>query len=76
MICISHLAQIAAMADTQYLIEKESREEHTSSRISQLNEEESIDELARILGGAQITDAVYNSAKEMKELAKQKKKMW
>lgn len=75
-ICISHLAQIAAMADTQYLIEKESREEHTSSRISQLNEEESIDELARILGGAQITDAVYNSAKEMKELAKQKKKMW
>lgn len=75
-ICISHLAQIAAMADTQYLIEKESREEHTSSRIYQLNEEESIDELARILGGAQITDAVYNSAKEMKELAKQKNKMW
>lgn len=75
-ICISHLAQIAAMADTQYLIEKESREEHTSSRIYQLNEEESIDELARILGGAQITDAVYNSAKEMKELAKQKKKIW
>lgn len=68
-ICISHLAQIAAMADTQFLIEKENDSNHTKSQIRQLNEEESVQELARILGGAQITDAVRNSAREMKELA-------
>lgn len=68
-ICISHLAQIAAMADTQYLIEKENDHNHTNSQIRKLNQEESVQELARILGGAQITDAVMKSAKEMKELA-------
>lgn len=68
-ICISHLAQIAAMADTQFLIEKENKDEHTHSQIRRLGDEESIQELARILGGAQITDAVLNSAREMKELA-------
>lgn len=68
-ICISHLAQIAAMADTQFLIEKENLDEHTHSQIRMLNQEESIEELARILGGAQITDAVMSSAREMKELA-------
>lgn len=73
-ICISHLAQIAAMADTQFLIEKENVEEHTHSCIRRLNQEESVQELARILGGAQITDAVMNSAREMKELALELKK--
>ncbi|MDD7404243.1 MAG: DNA repair protein RecN [Butyribacter sp.] len=68
-ICISHLAQIAAMADTQYLIEKENQKEHTNSQIHRLNQEESVQELARILGGAQITDAVLQNAREMKELA-------
>lgn len=68
-ICISHLAQIAAMADTQFLIEKENDQNHTNSQIHQLDEKESIAELARILGGAQITDAVLKSAQEMKELA-------
>jgi len=68
-ICISHLAQIAAMADTQFLIEKENDKEHTRSQIRPLNQEEAVKELARILGGAQITDAVLESAREMKELA-------
>lgn len=72
-ICISHLAQIAAMADTQFLIEKENKNEHTHSQIRRLSNEESIQELARILGGAQITDAVVNSAREMKELAMEMK---
>ncbi len=70
-ICISHLAQIAAMADTQYLIEKENEPDHTQTTIRALNEEESVSELARILGGAKITDAVFESAREMKELAMQ-----
>lgn len=68
-ICISHLAQIAAMADTQFLIEKENDSNHTKSCIRQLDQEEAIQELARILGGAQITEAVKSSAREMKELA-------
>ncbi len=68
-ICISHLAQIAAMADTQFLIEKENDRNHTKTQIRQLNEEESVQELARILGGAQITEAVTGSAREMRELA-------
>ena len=72
-ICISHLAQIAAMADTQFLIEKENDALHTASTIRQLDQEESVQELARILGGAQITDAVLESAKEMKKLAIEKK---
>ena len=70
-ICISHLAQIAAMADTHFLIEKENTDEHTNTGIRRLSEEESVMELARILGGAKITDAVIESAREMKELAGQ-----
>ncbi len=73
-ICISHLAQIAAMADTQYLIEKENEGGHTSSVIRQLSEEESVQELARILGGAEITETVLENAREMKKLACEKKK--
>ena len=72
-ICITHLPQIAAMADTQFLIEKENDALHTASTIRQLDQEESVQELARILGGAQITDAVLESAKEMKKLAIEKK---
>lgn len=72
-ICISHLAQIAAMADTQFVIEKKNTDEHTSTGIRRLSEEESVMELARILGGAKITDAVVESAREMKELAVQVK---
>lgn len=72
-ICISHLAQIAAMADTHYLIEKKNDQDRTSTGILCLSETESIEELARILGGAKITDAVRESAREMRELAKAEK---
>lgn len=73
-ICISHLAQIAAMADTPFLIEKENDREHTKTQICPLERDAAVRELARILGGAQITDAVTKSAAEMKELAEQWKK--
>lgn len=72
-ICITHLAQIAAMADYHYVIEKNVGDMDTSTGIRLMDEEESVDELARILGGAKITDAVIKNAKEMKELAKQVK---
>lgn len=72
-ICITHLAQIAAMADHHYVIEKTVRDSDTVTGIRLMDETESIDELARLLGGAKITDAVIKNAKEMKELAKQVK---
>lgn len=73
-LCITHLPQIAAMADTHYIIEKISDGITTHTSIRQLIEEESIEEIARILGGAKITDTVISSAKEMKTLANKTKK--
>ena len=73
-ICITHLAQIAAMADSHFEIKKEVHEQVTTTTISRLTEEQSVLELARILGGALITDAVIENAKEMKKLASGLKK--
>lgn len=72
-ICITHLAQIAAMADMHFAIEKTANSQGTTTDIRPLNSSEMVEELARILGGAQITDAVRLNAKEMKELAEQSK---
>lgn len=69
-ICITHLAQIAAQADAHYLIEKTVDEGKTHTDIRQLSNEESVEELARILGGAKITDTVLENAREMRELAR------
>ena len=71
-LCITHLPQIAAMADAHYLIEKSVENQTTVSKIRLLCEEESIDELSRMLGGVEITDKVRESAREMKELAKKR----
>ncbi len=68
-LCITHLAQIAAMADTHYRIEKSSQEHSTHTEIHELEEKESIEELARLLGGAKVTESILESAKEMKTLA-------
>ena len=68
-LCITHLPQIAAMADTHFEIEKQIHGTETMTQIHPLNEEKSIHELARLLGGARITDAVLENAREMKELA-------
>lgn len=68
-ICITHLPQIASMADCHFEIAKSVQKGTTVTGIRRLDEEESIDELARLLGGAKITDAVRQNAREMKELA-------
>ena len=67
-ISITHLPQIAAMADSHYLIEKSADEGKT------VTEAESITEIARLLGGASITDAVMSNALEMKQMAEKTKK--
>lgn len=69
LLCITHLPQIAAMADSHYIIEKNVIHNKTITSIKKLDENEIIVELARILGGAKITDTVIKNAKEMKELA-------
>lgn len=73
-LCITHLAQIASMADHHFIIEKKPANSKTVTNIGKLSYEESISELARILGGAKITQTVVESAREMKELAKNTKK--
>ena len=72
-ICITHLPQIAAMADSHYLIEKKVENSETHSNIFRLEDEASVHELARMLGGVEITEAVLKNAQEMKELARMKK---
>ncbi|HIT67198.1 MAG TPA: DNA repair protein RecN [Candidatus Merdisoma merdipullorum] len=72
-ICITHLAQIAAMADSHFRIEKKVENGETRTQIRRLDETESVQELARILGGAEITDAVEKNAEEMRGLAQKKK---
>lgn len=73
-ISITHLPQIAAMADSHYLIEKSADEGKTVTRIVRLTEAESVTEVARLLGGATITDAVMSNALEMKQMAEKTKK--
>ena len=72
-LCITHLPQIAAMAATHFEIEKHVEGTETITQIHPLEGEESVRELARLLGGAQITPAVLGNAREMKELAQQQK---
>jgi DNA repair protein RecN (Recombination protein N) len=73
LICITHLPQIAAMADQHFCIEKHVENERSITDIHKLDEEESIEELARMLGGASITENVRSNAKEMKDLARKTK---
>lgn len=70
-LCVTHLAQIAAMADSHYLIEKNVENDKTTTNVRRLDREEETNELARILGGARITEAVKENAVEMKKLAGQ-----
>lgn len=68
-ICITHIPQIAAMADTHFYVYKEVSDNKTITCMRELNEESQINELARFLGGSKITENVMENAKEMKQLA-------
>lgn len=72
-ICISHLPQIAAMADYHYHIVKETDGVSTKTEITEVLGDEIVAELARLLGGSEITQAVLDTAGEMKKLADKKK---
>ena len=64
-LCVTHLPQIAAMADTHLLISKAAREGRTYTSVSPLDKEGRINEIARIIGGAVITETTRKSAEEM-----------
>lgn len=72
-LCITHLPQIAAMADAHFCIEKTVEGEKTKTCIRLLEKSESIREIGRLLGTDQLTDAVLKNASEMKDLAEQTK---
>ncbi len=73
-LAITHLPQIAAMADTHYAITKELSDSAAITKIEALSEEESVLELARLIGGEKITENTLKSSREMKEMCRQKKK--
>ena len=73
-ICITHLPQIAAMADTHFRIQKEVEEGSTISGIEKLTSEEQVEELAKLVGGVSVSDAAKTNAKELIDYAARLKK--
>lgn len=69
-ICITHLPQIAANANTHYCIEKSTSNERTFTSIKKLNDEQKRDEIARLISGSNITEKTIDHASEIIQLAK------
>lgn len=70
-ICVTHLPAIAAIGDTNYFIQKNLEGERVVTNIRRLNEEETIKEIARILAGNDISEAVLQHARELKKITVQ-----
>ena len=64
-LCVTHSAQIVSLADHHYYIYKEEVAGRTETRLRELGAEERVEEIARILGGMQVTDAQRESAREL-----------
>ncbi|MNC85037.1 DNA repair protein RecN [compost metagenome] len=64
-LCITHLPQIAARATTQYRIEKHVRADRTVTTVERLDDKSRVDEIARMIAGASITDSVRASAGDL-----------
>ncbi len=72
-LCITHSAQIAAVADTQYKISKSEHAGRMQTVVTELDDEARINEISRIIGGIEITDQVRSAAREMLDKAKARK---
>lgn len=72
-ICITHLPQIAAMADTHFMIAKQVVDNTTVTDIHEMSESQAVDELARMLGSDELTDTVRENARELIRSARGKK---
>lgn len=68
-ICITHLPQISAMADRHYLVKKQMDDGRTVTSLVSLDERESIEETARMLGGRELTETSINNARELRRMA-------
>jgi len=68
-LCVTHLPQVAAFADTHFVVEKEERRGATRSRVTALAEGDRIEEIARMLGGAEASDRFRRAARELVERA-------
>lgn len=66
-ICVTHLPVIAAAGDANYFIEKFTKDERTVTKVSRLDEKETINEIARILAGNELSEAVLKHAKELRK---------
>jgi len=64
-ICVTHLPQIAALADSHYVVQKEVVKGRTFTKVKRLNDEERVAEVARMLGGVKITEKTKRHAEEM-----------
>ena len=64
-ISITHLPQIAASADRHYRIEKNSTDDNTFTTVVEINGDERVEEIARLLGGKIVTDTTRGSAREL-----------
>lgn len=71
-LCITHLPQVAAIADTQYFIKKEIKNNRTETTVRELKQEERVDEIARMLSGSEITPLTLEHAKELLSMAHKK----
>lgn len=69
-ICVTHLAQIASLADMHFQIKKHVEHDRTYTEVMALNHEGRKQELARIMGGTEITELLLQNAEEMLQLAK------
>lgn len=67
-LCITHLAQVACFSDHHYLISKTEKDNKTSVSIKELNNEESVNELAKLISGATVTKESLDHAKKLKKL--------
>ncbi|MCL2353623.1 MAG: DNA repair protein RecN [Defluviitaleaceae bacterium] len=65
-LCITHLPQIAAMGDANFLIEKATQDDRTTTSVNKLDEDGTLKEIARLIGGSQITDITLEAAKELR----------
>lgn len=75
-LCITHLPQIACMADVHIYIEKAVEEERTTTSLRLLTEEQRLTELARMVSGTEITPIALKNAQQILEIAKTKKEKW
>jgi len=71
LICVTHLPQIASMADTHYRISKIERKERTYINVEKLDYQGKINELARIMGGSRVTQTTLDHSKELLDIASQ-----